>query len=167
MRLRRISASHRCSRLLRCILLVYQVRTDRYGDSTLGCTIKFGKDNSGNVGYLGKLSCLRKRVLAGGSVKDYQSFQICFRVLTFQNTVNFAKLLHKVLLIVKSSCCVADQNIRISGLGCCHRIIDNRCRVCTVLSADDLNTCTVSPLCQLFSCCRTERICRTKDYFLS
>ena len=68
---------------------------------------------------------------------------------------------------MKSSCCVADQNIRISGLGCCHRIIDNRCRVCTVLSADDLNTCTVSPLCQLFSCCRTEGICRTKDHFLS
>ena len=29
---------------------------------------------------------------------------------------------------MKSSCGIADQNICISGFGCCHGIIDNRCR---------------------------------------
>ena len=57
---------------------------------------------------------------------------------------------------MKSSCGIADQNICISGFGCCHGIIDNRCRICSVLAADDLNACTVSPLCQLLSGCRTE-----------
>ena len=62
---------------------------------------------------------------------------------------------------------IAEQNICISGFGCCHCIIDNRCRICSVLAADDLNACTVSPLCQLLSGCRTEGICCSKDDLFS
>ena len=51
-----------------------KLRLDRYCDSALGCTIKFGKNDSGNVCDLGKLSCLGKRILARGSVKNYQRF---------------------------------------------------------------------------------------------
>ena len=68
---------------------------------------------------------------------------------------------------MKSSCGITDQDICISCLGCCHCIIYDRCRVCSCLSADKVDTCTVCPLCKLLTCCRTEGICCCKDNFLS
>ena len=94
-------------------------------NTALGCTIQLGKDNTGYICNLRKLSGLHKCILTGSSIQDYQSLQISLRIFPLQNAVNLAKLFHKILLIMKSSCGITDQNVCIAGLGCCHCIINN------------------------------------------
>ena len=67
---------------------------------------------------------------------------------------------------MKASRRITQQNIRISRLGCRHRIVDDRRRVCALLSADHIHTGAVCPLLQLVSRRCAEGIrCRKHDLF--
>ena len=68
---------------------------------------------------------------------------------------------------MKTSCCITQKNICISRLCCCNCIINYRSRICTGLSANDLHSCTVCPLCQLLTCCCTEGIRSCQDHLLA
>ena len=77
------------------------------------------------------------------------------------------QLLHKVLLVVETSCGIADNYIGISCLGSCQCIEYYRRRVRTLLVLDKLNACTVCPYLQLIYSCGTESICSRHDNVLA
>jgi len=67
---------------------------------------------------------------------------------------------------VKTSCRITDQHIRLSCFRCIDRIKDNRCRVASLLTCNDLNTCPVRPLGELLDRRGTKGIgCRQNDLF--
>ena len=144
-----------------------QFRLDGNCNTSLGSSVQLGKDNTADICDLRKLSRLCKGILSGGTIQHYQCLQICIRILPLQDPVNLAEFFHKVLFIMKTSCCIAEKYVCISCFGCSHRIIDNRCRICSRLSADDLHTCTVRPLSKLLSCCCAESIGCCKDNLLA
>ena len=140
---------------------------DGNGDTAFGCSIQFGKNNSGNISNLRKLSCLCKCILTGCTVQHNQCLTVSFRIFPVDHTVDFSKLCHKILFIMKSSCRIAEQYICMTCFGCLDRIVYNGCRIRSFLSGNDLHSCTVCPFGQLFSGCRTERIGCRQNYFLS
>ena len=87
--------------------------------------------------------------------------EICYYRDSLKGMVN------KIFLIVKPACSVADQHIRISGPGCGYGIIDDCSRVGTLLLCDDLHSCPVGPLGQLFDGSRPESVRRRhKNVFI-
>ena len=144
-----------------------KLRLDCNCNTTFGSSIQLGKDDTVDICDLRKLSRLCKSILSGGTIQYYQCLQICIRILSLQNLVYFAKFFHKVLFIMKTSCCVAQKYVRISCFGSCHRIIDYRCRIRACLTTNDFYACAVRPLSQLFSGCCTKCIGCRKNYFLT
>ena len=73
---------------------------------------------------LSKLSCLCKCILTGCTVQHNQCLTVSFRIFPVDHTVDFPKFCHKILFIMKSSCCIAEQYICMSCFGCLrsHRI---------------------------------------------
>ena len=136
---------------------------DGNGDTALCSSVQLRQNDTGDICHFCKLSCLLQRILARGTVQHHQRFQVCLWVLFFQNPVNLVELFHQVLLVVKSSCRITDQHIRISGFCRCDCIVHDGRRICSVLSADDIHAGAVRPLRELLACRCTERICCRKN----
>ena len=65
---------------------------------------------------------------------------------------------------MKTACSVADQHICLAGLRRCNGIVNDSCRVRTLLLGNDLYAGAVCPLRELLDRCRTEGIgCRKDD----
>ena len=101
-----------------------QFRLDRNGDTALCSSVYFRKDNTVDICDLRKLSRLCEGILSSSSVQNNQCLQICIRLLPIQDSVDIAKFFHKVLFIMKTSCCITEKYVRISRFGCCHCIIN-------------------------------------------
>ena len=142
-------------------------RLNCHCNSALCGSIQFCQDDTCQICYLTKLSCLLQCILSSRSIQNHQSFPICIRIFSFDDPVDLLQLFHQILLVVKSSCRINEQNVCFSCLGSTYCVEDNRCRICAFRSSDDLHSSTVGPFCQLLSCCCTERICCCQDHFSS
>ena len=71
---------------------------------------------------------------------------MCIGEFPLNDAVHLPQLLHQILLIMKSSGSITQENIHMSRLGSIDRIEDNTCRVGAFCAADNINPCTVSPL---------------------
>ena len=64
---------------------------------------------------------------------------------------------------MQTSCRITQEYVRMARFRCRHRIIDNGCRVCALLSADHLHAGAICPLFQLASRRCTESIRRSQN----
>ena len=133
---------------------------DRHSDSALCRSIQLCQDDSRNIRNLLKLPCLCKCILSGRTVQNNQRLPESLRIFAVQNSIDLSQLIHQILLIMESSGCIDQQHIRISRFCRGNRIVYDRGRVRTILSADDIHIRTLRPLDQLLSSRCTERICR-------
>ena len=127
-------------------------------NAALSRSIHLCQNDSRKIRYLSKLPCLLQGVLSGCSVQHHQIFPVCLWKFLLNNAVNFFKLLHQVLLIMKSPRCIAQKHIRATRFGSMHCIKNNGCRVRAFLSAYDFYACTMRPLRKLLACSRTKGI---------
>ena len=80
---------------------------------------------------IAELSCLFKGILTCCSVQNYERLNICLRIIPCDDPSHLCKLVHEILLVVKSSRCINEKDIRISCLGGSHCVVYN----CSGISA--------------------------------
>ena len=106
-----------------------QLRLDRHGNPAFGRTVQLGQDDACYIRHLHKLPGLGQSVLACGPVQHHQSLPVGVRIFLVNDPVNLFQLFHQILFIVEAARRVADQDVRMAGLGGGHRIEDYRRRV--------------------------------------
>ena len=89
---------------------------------------------------------------------------LCSRL---NDAVDLCQFLHQILLIMQTSCGVADQHITASCLCRINGVIDHRCRVRAFGVLDDIHAGTLCPDLQLVNGSRTERICRSDQHLFA
>ena len=87
-----------------------------YDYAAFGCAVKLCEDYACDVGSLGEELCLIYGVLSCGGIEDEEGFERAALCLLAADTGYLFQLVHKVFLVVKSACGVADNYVRTSCL---------------------------------------------------
>ena len=101
-------------------------RMDRHCDAALGRPVQFCQDDAAHRRYSLEFPGLGQCILSGGSIQDNQCLSVCLRLFPFDDAVDLAQLIHQVLLVMKPSGCIHDQDIRILRFRRRDGVIDNR-----------------------------------------
>ena len=86
-------------------------------DTALRSPVKFGQDDSGNIGRFHELPGLFEAVLSGYCVYDQQRLVRCFGNLAGRDPLHLFELCHQICLVVQPAGSIYYQDIGISRLG--------------------------------------------------
>ena len=98
-----------------------------YGDNdaALSCSIQLSKDNTGDRSCFAEQLCLIYGILSCGSIEYQQDLSGAVPCLGIDDPVDLRQLIHKVLLVVKTSGGVDDDHIARSCLRSFKSVINN------------------------------------------
>ena len=91
-------------------------------------------------------------------IKDQKHLTVGIGKLLIAYAVYLCKLVHKIFLIMKSSCRVADDYVTVSCNTCLNGVIDDCGRICTLFMLYDINIRSLCPYIKLIYSGGTEGV---------